>query len=134
MLIDSQNVFSNDQAITADAVSTDVIDLGVAGRAGGNELQVIAQVTEAFNTLTSLGFQVQSCAVENFGSGVVTHQVVTLPLAQLTLGKRVDLGGLLEGTLRYVRLNYDVTGTNPTLGKVTAMLLPFGSQSLVGQA
>jgi len=134
MLIDDKNVFSRDQAITADAVSTDTIDLGVAGRAPGNELCVVGQVTEAFNTLTSLEFQVQSSPVSDFSSGVVTHQKVSLALAALTLGKRVDLGSLLDGTQRYVRLNYDVTGTNPTLGKLTFALLPFGDQTLVGQA
>jgi len=134
MLLDQKNVFSDNQAITADAVSTNVIDLGVAGRAPGNPLSVIAQVTEAFNTLTSLNVQVQSCAAEGFGSGVVTHQTVNLLLASLTAGKRVDLGSLLDGTLRYVRLNYDVVGTDPTTGRITAALLPFGDQTLVGQA
>lgn len=133
MLLDQKNVFSNGQAITADAVSTNVIDLGKDGLAPGNPLSVIAQVTEAFNTLTSLTVQVQSSVDEAFTSPI-THQSVTIALANLTLGKRVDLGSLLDGTKRYVRLNYDVTGTNPTLGKVTAELLPFGNQTLVGQA
>ena len=134
MLLDQKNVFSDNQAITADAVSTNVIDFTKAGMGPGNPLSVIVQVTEAFNNLTSLEFQVQSCAVEGFGSGVVTHQKVSIALASLTLGKRVDLGSLLDGTLQYVRLNYDVTGTNPSTGKITAALLPFGDQTLVGQA
>lgn len=133
MLLDQKNVFSDKQAITADAVSTNVIDLTKAGLAPGNPLSVIAQIVEAFNTLTSLTFQVQSSATENFSS-VKTHQSVTILLADLVLGKRVDLGSLLDGTLRYVRLNYDVTGTNPTTGQITAALLPFGDQTLVGQA
>lgn len=134
MLLDAENVFSDDQAVTADAASTNVIDLMTTGRAPGNPLGVIAQVTEAFATLTSLTFQVQSCAVEGFGSGVKTHQSVTVAVADLTLGKRVDLGQLLDGTLRYVRLYYDVTGTNASAGKVTAALVPFGDQTLVNQA
>jgi len=133
MLLDAKNVFSDAQAITADAVSTNVIDLGAPGRGPGNGLNVVAQVVEAFNTLTSLEFQVQSSVDEAFTSPV-THQKVSIALAGLTLGKKVDLGSLPDGTLRYVRLNYDVTGTNPTLGKVTAALLPFGEQTLVGQA
>lgn len=134
MLLDAKNVFSDAQAITADAASTNVIDLGAAGRGPGNGLNVVAQIVEAFNTLTSLELQVQSCAAEGFGSGVVTHQKVSVALADLTLGKKIDMGSLPDGTLRYVRLYYDVTGTNPTLGKVTAALLPFGEQTYVGQA
>ena len=134
MLLDQKNVFSDAQAITADAVSTNVIDLGKAGRGPGNPLSIVAHILQAFNNLTSLEFQVQSCAVEGFGSGVVTHQKVSVALADLTLGKKVDLGSLPDGTLQYVRLNYDVTGTNPSTGQITAALLPFGDQTLVGQA
>lgn len=133
MLLDAKNVFSDAQAITADAVSTNVIDLGAAGRAPGNNLNVVAQVVEAFNTLTSLEIQVQSSVDEAFTSPV-THQKDSVELAALTLGKKVDMGSLPDGTLRYVRLIYDVTGTNPTLGKITAALAPFGEQTLVGQA
>lgn len=134
MLLDKENVFSDKQAITGDAVSTNVIDLGAKGLDHGNPLSVIGQVTANFNTLTSLSVVVQSCAVEGFGSGVVNHQSVTVPLAGLTAGKRIDLGSLLDGTLRYVRLSYDVTGTNPTTGAITAALVPFGDQTLVNQA
>lgn len=133
MLLDQKNVFSDAQAITADAVSTNVIDLGVAGRGPGNNLNLIVQIVEAFNTLTSLGIQLQSSVDEAFTSPK-NHQLVTEVLANLTLGKKIDLGSLPDGTLRYVRLNYDVTGTNPTLGKVTSALLPFGEQTYVGQA
>ena len=135
MLLDQKNVFSDGQAITGDAVSTNVIDLSQAMRAPGNELDVIVQVTEAFNNLTSLELQVQSSVDEAFTSPV-THQRVSVTLAsgRLALGQRLDLGSLLDGTLRYVRLNYDVTGTNPSTGRLTAMLLPFGDQTLVGQA
>jgi len=133
MLIDKQNVFSDDQAVTVDAASDNIIDLGAKGRAPGNGLNVIAQVTEKFLTTVSVKFTVQSCAAENFGSAVQDHQSVTVAVADLTLGKRIDLGQLLDGTLRYVRVYYDVT-TTATAGKVTAMLLPFGDQTLVGQA
>lgn len=133
MLIDQELVFSDGQAITADAVSTNVIDLMAAGRAPGNELRAEVFVTEAFNTLTSLNVTVQSSVDEAFTSPI-NHQTVNVVLAALTLGKKIDLGRLLDGTKQYVRLNYDVVGTNPTLGKLTGMLLPFGGQTMPGQA
>jgi hypothetical protein len=133
MLIDSELVFSDAQALTGDAVSTNVVNLLAAKRAPGNPLHVFAQIDETFDNLTTLEFQVQSCAVEGFGSGVVTHQKVSIALAALVAGKKIDLGSLLEGTLQYVRINYDVTGTNPSAGQVTALLAPFGHHTLPGQ-
>lgn len=133
MLIDQKNVFSDGQAITGDAVSTNVINLAVAGRAPGNPLCAFVHVTEAFNTLTSLNITVQSSVDEAFTSPI-NHQTVNVVLASLTLGKKIDLGGLLDGTKQYVRLNYDVVGSNPSTGKLVAALLPFGDQTLPGQA
>lgn len=133
MLLDQENVFSDAQAITADAVSTNVIDLGAAGLAPGNPLSAVVHVLEAFNNLTSLTITVQSSVDEAFSSPIA-HQAVTIALANLTAGKKIDLGSLLDGVKRYVRLNYDVTGTNPSTGELTAALLPFGDQTLVGQA
>lgn len=134
MLIDNQLVLSDKQAITADAASTNVLDLGVAGRAPGEDLTLLAHINEDFNTLTSLDFEVQSCAAEGFGSGVVTHQIVNKLLADLTAGTQIDLGPLLNGTLQYVRINYNVQGSNPTTGQVTTVIVPFGQQTLPGQA
>ena len=133
MLIDQKNVFSDGQAITADAASTNVIDLMAAGRGPGNSLRAEVLVTEAFNNLTSLDVIVQSSVDEAFSSPI-SHQKVNVLLASLTLGKKIDLGRLLDGTKQYVRLYYDVNGTNPSTGKVFGVLLPFGDQTLVGQA
>jgi len=135
MLLDDKNLFSRDQAITATANSTDVIDLGVAGRASGNGLEPFVHVTQAFNNLTSLAIAVQS-ATDSAFTTPITHQTVSRTLASggLALGQRIDLGELLEGTSRYVRLVYTVTGTAPTTGTVTSGLAAFGGQTLVGQA
>ena len=136
-LLDQQLVMSDAQGpITADAASTNVIDLrNVSGGAPGNAMRVIANIDVAFNNLTSLGFQLQSCASEGFGSGVVTHQTITRLLAALTAGQRVDLGEVPDGALRYIRLFYDVTGTAPSTGTITSFIEPLGSnQTIPGQA
>lgn len=135
-LLDNELIFSRAQAITADAGSTDVIDLrNAVGSAPGNEVRVIANIDQSFNNLTSLGFIVQTCADPAFGSGVVSHQTITRLLAQLTAGQRIDLGEVPDGALRYLRVFYDVTGTAPTLGQVTSFLEPLGSnQTIPGQA
>jgi hypothetical protein len=124
MIFDKQNLLSEDQAITADAASTNVIDLG----ANSSKIQtlierglakVYAQVTVAFNTLTSLDFILQTDTDEAFGSAVVLSTVNVL-LADLVAGKKVDFGPLPTNTERYIRLYYNVVGTDPTTGKIFA--------------
>jgi hypothetical protein len=44
----------------------------------------------------------------------------TLPLASLTAGARFPITTVPEGVLRYLRLYYTVTGSSPTVGKITA--------------
>lgn len=133
MILDSTNVFSDAQAITATAASTNIIDLGATGTVvggasalvrdigPGNPLPIRVQIVEAFNTLTSLTIALQVDDNSSFSSAKTVESIV-VPLAGLTLGAVVAaLYYVPRGTdERYVRLNYTVTGTNPTLGKVTA--------------
>lgn len=133
MILDNQTLFSDNQAITADAASTNIIDLGATGTpygdtvalsrdiGKGTNVPVLLTVTEGFNTLTSLIVSIQTDSVENFASPT-TIGSRTYALAELTLGSRLEFpASLPEGTdERYVRLYYDVVGTNPTLGKLTA--------------
>lgn len=133
MILDSTNVFSDAQAIVATAASTNTIDLGATGIpvggsaalardiGAGNPLPIRIQIVEAFNTLTSLTIALQVDDNSAFSSPKTVESVV-VPLADLTLGAVVKaLYYVPRGTdERYARLNYTVTGTNPTLGKVTA--------------
>lgn len=132
MIFDKENLFSDAQAITATAASTNVIDLGKTGRvqyAGvdtkrdigpGVPIPLRVQVVEDFTGLTSLTATLQVSATENFASPVNVG-AQTINLAQLKAG--AVFGGLYHvpvGTsLRYVRLNYTVAGAG-TAGKVTA--------------
>ena len=123
MIIDKQTLFSDEQAITADAASTNVYDTGSTADVGpGNPIQVFAQIMEAFNNLTSLDIKLQTSTDEAFSSPI-TLQTVSMLLAALTAGAKVSLSTLPEGCKRYLRLYYDVTGTDPTTGKITAGLV-----------
>jgi hypothetical protein len=133
MIFDKENLFSDAQAITATAASTNYIDLGATGTVPygssalvrdigkGEPLPLRIQVTEAFNTLTSLTVAIEVDDNTSFSS-VRTVDTQTIALAGLTLGavfeglKYVPVGV----NERYVRLNYTVTGAAPTLGKITA--------------
>jgi len=132
MIFDNTLLFSDAQAITADAASTNVVDLGntgtphggrklVADFGKGKKIPLFVFVTANFNTLTGLTISLQSDSVENFASPKEIASK-TFALAELTAGRELSFpDALLEGTdERYVRLFYDVVGTNPTTGAITA--------------
>jgi hypothetical protein len=119
-ILDRQILFSNEQAITASAASADVIDLGSSRDIGAGEpVMVLVQVTQSFDALTSLTVGLQTSSAENFASPMQLT-ATSLPLASLTAGARFTAGPVPGGVLRYLRLYYTVTGSNPTTGKITA--------------
>jgi len=132
MIFDRTLLFSNAQAITATAASTDIVDLLAAGTVygaasaltkdigKGEQIPLLIQVVEAFNTLTSLTVAVQ-CSVDAAFTTPKTVQSSTILLADLTAGKGINPVVVPPGlSMRYMRLYYTVTGTAPTLGKITA--------------
>lgn len=120
MLFDAKLLMSSAQAITATSASTDVIDRGDSkdvGRAG--DIPLAIQVVESFNNLTSLTIELQTDDSSAFGSPRSLYAVV-VPLADLKLGYQAPVITLPQKTKRYLRMNYTVTGTAPTTGKLTA--------------
>lgn len=133
MIFSKNQTFSDAQAITATAASTNIIDTGAFGTPlGGNALArdlgkgipipFLAQVTVDFATLTSLKFGLQCDSTKDFSSGSIKTVVEqTIVLADLTAGKQVAFQVLPNDiTERYVRMYYTVAGTNASAGKVTA--------------
>jgi hypothetical protein len=123
MITDKFLRVSDAQAITADAASTDTIDLGSARDIGeGKQLYMVFTVGTAFNNLTSLALQVITSDAANLGTPTVRASTSVL-LAGLTAGAQfvVALPPLI-GSLgqRYMGAYYDVTGTNPSAGTITA--------------
>lgn len=132
MILDSTLLFSDAQAITGDAGSTNYIDLGATGTPyGGSALvrdigpgcriPMFVSVGTAFDNLTSLTINLQVDDNTSFSSATTVASVTYL-LAQLTAGALLDFPDYVpQGTdERYFRLQYDVTGTNPTAGTITA--------------
>lgn len=135
MPYDALLMFSNAQAITATAVSTDVLDLGlpsvnprsptgarfpaVQGQADGHLNPIVIKVGQSFNTLTSLTIELQGSNDNSTFATVATTGAI--PLASLTAGAEFGfLGFPIRATYRYWRLNYVVAGTAPTNGNITA--------------
>lgn len=120
MLLDQQALFSAAQAITAMAASTNVIDTGSNKDVGKyGDIPLLIQVVEGFNNLTSLTVTVQTDDNSAFSSAADVLSM-TIPLASLVLGYKSPVITLPMKMERYIRLNYTVTGTAPTTGKVTA--------------
>lgn len=144
MVLDQLSLFSDAQAITATANSTNSYDLLQPGVAAYNSVQLrrnlgkaketplLIQVVEDFNTLTSLTIIVQTDDNSAFSSAKDVMQVV-VPLAELKAGYICPIDKLPRGIVeRHVRLRYVVTGTNPTLGKITAGFVAAVDGSYVG--
>ncbi len=134
MIFDASLLLSNAQAITATAASTNVIDLapiaqGIVRDIGkGTQIPLLIQVVEAFNNLTSLTIALQTDDNSSFSSAKTVWSS-TVVLADLIAGKVVVPEYVQRGTdERYLRLNYTVTGTAPTAGKITAGVT-MGNQS-----
>lgn len=133
MIFDKETQFSDGQAITASAASTNLIDLGATGTPYGSAvalerdigkgctIPVVCMVSEAFNNLTSLkvAIEVDDNAAFSSAKEVAAR---TYTLAELDGGILDFPSALIEGTdERYVRLYYTVTGTTaPTTGAITA--------------
>ena len=120
MILDEQGLFSNNQKITATAVSTNVLDLGKREVAFGTPVEVFIQVTEDFAGCTSIDFEVQTATDEAFTIPVSLVKTGAIPVASLKAGYVAPINFIPKGNLGYLRLYYDVTGSSATAGKITA--------------
>lgn len=123
MLFDKENLFSENQAITSDAASTNVIQLAkgtIKEVAFGTPIPLRIQVTQTFATLTSLNIKVQTATDSAFTTPVTLVETGDIAAAKLTAGYVAPINFVPRGNLGYMRLYYDVTGSNATAGKITA--------------
>lgn len=132
MILSANLIYSDKQAVTATAASTNIIDHGANGRTyggsadlgrdlgKGSKIPILVQVVEDFADLTSLTVAFQVSATSAFGSPkTVASQ--TVDLAALKAGKQFSIDTMPLGSdQRYSRLYYTVTGTAPTAGRITA--------------
>lgn len=133
MIFDQTLIFSDGQAITGTAASTNVIDLGATGTPFGHtnpltrdigigtKVPLYIYTTATFNTLTSLKVTLEVSADEAFTTPKEVASK-TYALAELGAGEKLAFPDYVpEGAdMRYMRLNYTVGGVNPTTGAITA--------------
>lgn len=134
MIMDRTGLFSENQAVTATAVSTNVVDLGATGTPYGSASAIVRDigkgepvplycgVTASFNNLTSLTISIEVDDNAGFSSATTVWTSPAYTLAQLATGAKYLLPDTLPVGVneRYVRLRYTVAGTAPTLGTITA--------------
>lgn len=132
MIIDTQNLFSDDQAITTTADSDDYVDFGAPGtpfgqsnalsidQGKGSPIPILIQVTETFVSGTSLTIALEFDDDSAFGSTTVVWESEAIVTASLVAGYQFLIYVLPPGTTeRYAQLRYTVSGTY-TAGKITA--------------
>lgn len=134
MIIDAENRFSNGQAITGDAASTNIIDLGdiaskVQSRIKKGAARLYVAAKEGFNTLTSLTISLRTAAAY---TGTVANGSLSSPTT--VLSKTILLADLVDGAVlidqelpigldQYVDLYYDVNGSDPSEGSINAFIV-----------
>lgn len=125
MILDKLLMFSEAQAVTASAASTDVIDLGPIdgtrrdiGVGYPLELFVNVNTTAAAAGAATVNIQLQTSPDNSTWTTLTSSG--DLALSSLTSGKRVMSQKVPQGVQRYLRVNY-VVGTGPlTAGAFTA--------------
>ncbi|CAA2140457.1 Bbp16 family capsid cement protein [Hyphomicrobium sp. ghe19] len=138
MILDNQTLFSDAQAITASAASTNIIDLGpiavgvVRDIGKGVKIPVLLQVVEAFAAAGAgtLTFALEVDDNSSFSSPKVVATTPAIGKAALVPGYQVNLDYIPRGTdEKFMRLNYTVATGPMTAGKVTAGVMLGGHQT-----
>jgi hypothetical protein len=125
MYVDKELEFSNDQAVTASAASTNYVDMGVARDIGMSDAVIAVTVTEAATAAGSatVTFAIQTDDDAAFGSATTVRQTDAIGKATLTAGYQFFLKvphGIDE---RYLRLYYTVATGPLTAGQFTAHIV-----------
>lgn len=138
MILDQQLLFSDKQSLAAAAgthPATNVVDLGPPdtmpwpggqplhdpGR--GEPVEVLIQVTEAFEGGTSVQAQLVMSDAENLSNPTILAETAAVPTAELVPGYQFRLRTLPHGlSKRYLGVRYVTAGTF-TAGAVTAGLI-----------
>lgn len=132
-ILNVEEMFSDAQAITATAASTNVHNCGAPGTwvhastpivddKGNSCIPLMVQIVETFDNLTSLDITLQKDDNAAFSSPVTVF-TDNMTLAQLTAGAKGPVRMIPhDADEQYLRFLYTVNGTNPTAGKITAAI------------
>lgn len=133
MIFDLENLLSNNQAITAAAISENVIDLGLADRdiGVGEQLYIFGTVVTAFTDSGSdstLAVTLETDDNVGLTSAAVLQTLVTLP-ALTAVGTKflVPIAPeVLNAFQQYIGLRYTPSGGNLSTGAIFAGIVAQG--------
>jgi len=146
MLLDSQLLFSDAQAVTADAVGTNVVSLSVARSIGTGEPMAVLftvdvaadqttgdedytfDVEYATNAAQTTGRQLIGRRVYESGTPTAPAQDADLLVAGYAFAIPIPPVKASEDEI-FIGIRYDVTGTTPTI-TMTAALVPLSCVDL----
>jgi len=135
MILDHQAIFSDEQAITATAASTNTLDFGLAGtpygasqlsvdQGKGHKIPLLVQVTEDFDSAANDGTLTIALELDSTTTFTPDSSIDlgTFAEADLVAGWQLPFDAIPKGVnLQYARLKYTVAGTGDfTAGKLTA--------------
>lgn len=126
MLVDRNNTVSKEQALTATAVSTDVVDLGLSTNAFDcNYLVVSVEETFVSGGASTLVINIVDDDNTSLSSPATLASSPSIAKAALVAGAKFaipmpPLLGARSGRQRYLGASYTVGTANFTAGKLTA--------------
>lgn len=126
MILDAHNLFSDAQALTATAASTNLIDLGADNNVGiGEPMVVVLQLDVAADDTT--GDETYSVALQTDDNSSFSS-ATSVGSATITRGDAAGTRYVISvppstSLERYVRVYYTLAGTTPT-ATVTAYMIP----------
>jgi Bbp16-like protein len=127
MILDAQNLYSDAQALTATAVSTNIIDHGADGNLGiGEPMCVLITVDVALDNTTTN--ETYTATLETDDNAAFTSATAVSDARTLTAGSAAGTKFVINvppNTVmeRFSRLTYTLGGTTPT-ATLTAALIP----------
>lgn len=127
MHVDSLLRFSSAQALTATAVSTNVVDGSVADRdfGIGNQLYIVTVVTVALTDAgsdTTVTVDLQSDTADTFGSATKVQELYIIPALAAIGDTFIATINPMVTRERYLRLNYTMTNGSLSTGTVTSFI------------
>lgn len=136
MILNAKLILSENQAVTADAISQNVVrwnETGIATLEGaqiprnigsGTPVPMMLQVVEDFATLTSLEITLETSDSADLSSSTVLASTGAIPAASLVAGFKPGAMRFVPDALMldYVGFRYNVGGSNATAGKISAAL------------
>lgn len=130
MFMDINLQFSDKQAITATAASTNLVDLGIARNIGvGDDLYLVLLVTTAFtdsgsDSTVTPSLETATDAAFTSPVTVATYDVfAALAAVGASQIHKLKVGTAAGAYLRYIRVKYTLANGNLTTGAITSFIV-----------